>query len=324
MLVVISSGHGRYVRGATGLIDEVTEARKVVSRVVELLEDNDVEVVELHDDVSTSQSANLEWIVSHHNDYPSSDRLDLSVHFNAYVYTEGGRGTESLFISDQGEVLADEICTAISQSTGLINRGPHYRPDLYFLNGTTGSLGAVLIECCFVDAQKDVELYSKYFEQLCSAIVRSIVPHEVADTVRGFGTCSTFGGPADTGVSPSEGIALEDHGVTPENPDKAHLFMPHQPPSTTGLARRLNAEGSFYFACRFDYDNPLTTKDKLGGNDKALVRNRKTGKHALAEPVDWGPHASLGRFTDLSPALAREIEAQTDVDEVEIIYPWRE
>ena len=34
MKIVISSGHGKYVRGASGLIDEVDEARKVVTAVV--------------------------------------------------------------------------------------------------------------------------------------------------------------------------------------------------------------------------------------------------------------------------------------------------
>jgi hypothetical protein len=30
--IVISSGHGKYVRGASGLLDEVDEARRVVER----------------------------------------------------------------------------------------------------------------------------------------------------------------------------------------------------------------------------------------------------------------------------------------------------
>ena len=31
--IVISSGHGKYVRGACGILDEVDEARRVVDRV---------------------------------------------------------------------------------------------------------------------------------------------------------------------------------------------------------------------------------------------------------------------------------------------------
>ena len=85
MRIVISSGHGLYVRGASALIDEVDEARKVVPAVVEFLRARDNEVVEFHDDVSTTQSANLNWIVNHHN--AEVRDLDVSVHFQCvYAY----------------------------------------------------------------------------------------------------------------------------------------------------------------------------------------------------------------------------------------------
>jgi N-acetylmuramoyl-L-alanine amidase len=320
MLVVISSGHGKYVRGATGLIDEVTEARKVVSRVVELFEDANVEVAELHDDVSTNQSDNLHWIVSHHNEYPEADRLDVSIHFNAYVYTESGRGVEVLYLTQ--EQLAADISEAIAESTGLINRGAQYRSDLYFLNGTTGSRGAVLIECCFVDSTEDVHCYQTYFEEMCRAIVATTMPHTTPEYVRGFGKCSWFGGPDDMGVSSSENLAFHAEGMTPEQ--RPELFLKHQPEGTTGTARRLDADKAFYFACRFNYDNPLTSKQTLAGPQLGLVRNKQTGKHALASPVDWGPHTSTQRFADLSPALMKHLGLQTDIGEVEIIYPWQE
>ena len=58
MKIVISSGHGQYVRGAEGLIDEVDEARRVTDAVAKYLADLGVEVVVYHDDVSQSQSEN--------------------------------------------------------------------------------------------------------------------------------------------------------------------------------------------------------------------------------------------------------------------------
>ena len=54
--VVISSGHGKYVRGASGILDEVDEARKVVERVAEELRSRSVNVTTYHDDVSQSQN----------------------------------------------------------------------------------------------------------------------------------------------------------------------------------------------------------------------------------------------------------------------------
>ena len=163
MRVVISSGHGRYVRGASGLIDEVDEARKVVPEVAKWLTANGHQVIEFHDDVSTTQQQNLNTIVNYHN--KQTRDLDVSVHFNAYVPTDGGRGTEVLYLTQQQ--LATDVAKAISEAGGLINRGAHKRSDLYFLNGTTEP--AILIEVCFVDAAADVEQYQRHFKQICRA-----------------------------------------------------------------------------------------------------------------------------------------------------------
>ena len=63
------------------------------------------------------------------------------------------------------------------------------------------------------------------------------------------GRMSTFGGPADTGVTPREGLAL----ITKHNKHEfTEYLLPHQPAGTTGLARDLNPQ-KFYVACRWDY-----------------------------------------------------------------------
>ena len=59
------------------------------------------------------------------------------------------------------------------------------------------------------------------------------------------GRCSYFGGPDDTGVEVDEGLAFHSK-ITKAN---QHLFLPID--SGTGLARRLNAEGVHYLACRW-------------------------------------------------------------------------
>ena len=41
--VVISSGHGKYVRGASGVLDEVDEARRVVEHVADELRAREVD-----------------------------------------------------------------------------------------------------------------------------------------------------------------------------------------------------------------------------------------------------------------------------------------
>lgn len=127
------------------------------------------------------------------------------------------------------------------------------------------------------------------------------------------GKMSTFGGPNDLGVSPSEGLALiQPHQLQ----EFEEYFLPTQPPGTTGLARRLNPE-KFYIACRWNYGQ---TSKKFLVNSLTTVTNPKNEKTAQAKPVDWGPHQTTGRIADLSPSLAKFLGLQTD-DEVEVIIP---
>jgi N-acetylmuramoyl-L-alanine amidase len=161
--VAISSGHGKYVRGASGILDEVDEARKVVERLAAELDSRGVNVNYFHDDVSHSQNENLNTIVNWHN---NQDRdLDISVHFNAYEQVSKPMGTEVLYITQNA--LASQISAAIA-SCGFINRGPKKRTDLFFLNNTDEP--AILIEVCFVDSEADAEIYRDQFNSICDAI----------------------------------------------------------------------------------------------------------------------------------------------------------
>jgi hypothetical protein len=314
MKVVISSGHGKYVSGAVGYIDEHDEAVKVVDKVGELLDAMGVRVVTFEDTTSHSQNENLETIVDFHNSHTRD--LDVSVHFNANETTSKPMGTECLWVTQ--EDLADEMATAIARAGGLIDRGPKYRDGLYFLNNT--EMPAILIETCFVDSSKDVELYRQNFDSICASIADTIagvdsgvVPPEPEPEgdFHARGKCSWFGGPQDTGVSSSEGLAfIYDYSDAP------HLFLPEQPSGTSGLARRLNPE-IFYIACRWDYE--VTSKSALARPSyQALVR--ANDKEFLAWPADWGPHEDTGRVADLSPGLMEALGLGTD-DEVEVIYP---
>lgn len=170
MTVVISSGHGLKIRGASGVLDEVDEARRVVPKVAEYLRERGCTVHEFHDDTSTSQSQNLETIVDAHNSYERD--LDVSVHFNAYTSTSKPMGTECLYVSQ--EALAAAVSLSISDESGLINRGAKKRTDLYFLNKT--SEPAILIEVCFVDSTQDATLYNANFDEICDVIAEAICP----------------------------------------------------------------------------------------------------------------------------------------------------
>ena len=133
----------------------------------------------------------------------------------------------------------------------------------------------------------------------------------------GTGKMSTFGGPADDGVGPHEGLAL----VGPSDLAVwwfACLFLPQQPAGTTGLARRLNPR-AYYLAMRWDYARfPV---DFLR-NTMVKLTNPASGRAIFARPVDFGPGdgtmidgrptPETGRIADLSPGAATALGLQTD------------
>jgi LmbE family N-acetylglucosaminyl deacetylase len=122
------------------------------------------------------------------------------------------------------------------------------------------------------------------------------------------GKVSWFGGPNDMGVSPSEGLAfIYEVEMAP------HLFLPTQPPGTTGLARRLNPYVHF-IACRWDYD--IYPKDQII-KELAVIRAVKTQVVLTAFPADWGPHSDTNRVADISEGLMFDLGITTD-DEVEV------
>ena len=319
MKIVISSGHSLYVRGAAGPepwgLDEVNEARRVVAEVADWLTINGYDVSQIHDNQSKTQSDNLNYLVREHNKFASKDRLDLSIHFNAYVADPDiGRGTECLYVTQ--DELAARVARAIASVSGLINRGAKYRSDLYFLNGTTGSLGAILVETCFVDAGVDCEAYRQHFEEICAAIANAITAEEENYAPLPFharGKCSWFGGPDDDGVDPDEQLAW--WGSTEAGRAAApELFLSYQPTGTSGAARALNPESS-YIAMRFDYENQWSKAELASGDVMFWVYAPKTNKRYKARPADWGPHTSTNRVCDLSPGLMTALFGGEATDE---------
>ena len=218
MNIVISSGHGAKVPGASGYIDEVTEARNVVEHVADYLLQLGCGVVTFDDDISDTQSENLETIVDFHN--AQTRDLDVSVHFNAYCETDKPMGTEVLYVTAAD--IASRVCNAICKA-GFVNRGAKYRSDLYFLNNTEKS--AILIEVCFVDSKADTDLYAKRFDGICRLIAIAIsgkvlVPKSIPDNQRDI-IASTFGGTDDYNVSAyDDGLVLDDTSFYVALPDR--------------------------------------------------------------------------------------------------------
>jgi len=321
MRICISSGHSTKCQGAVGHLNEVQEATAVVDEVAIYLRDMGCAVEKFHDTVSTTQNENLNRIVDWHNAQGNRD-YDVSVHFNASESHEG-HGVEVFYYNEQK--LAADISAAISNVSGLKNRGAKQNKGLFFLAHTAAP--SVLLEICFVDHAGDAEKYRTYFPLICEAVATILGGDELPIEGEGEGEpeddvlfhargkCSFFGGPGDTtGVSDSEGLAF--HYAIHEG--NQHLFLPIQPPGTTGLARRLNAKAVRYLAVRWDYAK--TPKTMLAGDTKALVTAVATGISQTAYPADWGPNEATNRVADLSPALMEDLGIETD-DEVIVTYP---
>lgn len=167
--VNISSGHSVNCQGAADIIIEVTEAIKVVNRVYDICKSSGVGAYKYHD-TSSDEKQNLVNITNWHNQY--KDGIDVSVHFNASSHTDEGRGVEVLYYSDNMRALAAAVSSAISQASGLKDRGAKQRSNLYVLRHT--SKPVILIEVAFVDSTKDVKLYIANFENICKAICNSL------------------------------------------------------------------------------------------------------------------------------------------------------
>ena len=171
--VNISSGHSINCQGAVDIINEVTEARKVVDRVYEIIKTSGKQCYKYHD-TSSSSTQNLVNIVNWHNGF--KDGVDVSIHFNAYTHVDKPMGVEVCYYSNSS--LAVAVSKEIATAGGFIDRGAKQRTGLYFLKHTNKP--AILIEVCFVDSVADVNLYRANFERICQAIAKSLIGSIVA------------------------------------------------------------------------------------------------------------------------------------------------
>ena len=178
MTINVHAGHNSTVPGARGLLDEVTEDRRVKDLVLDKLRSLGHIVHDCTDDVGASQSANLANIVQQCNSHAAD--LDVSIHFNAAANDPSGdgvtTGTEVLVYSgaSKATTYAAAICARIAD-LGFKSRGVKERPDLYVLKHTKAP--ALLVECCFVDDADDVALYDA--DKMAAAIVQGITGQAV-------------------------------------------------------------------------------------------------------------------------------------------------
>lgn len=178
----VRGGHNFKATGAAALINEVVEDRKVKDAVIKYLRILGHEVLDVTAE-NLDKNSDLAYGVNKANNWGAD--LFISIHFNKkYDSYNGTIGTESwIYKNNSTKNISDRICKNLS-SLGFKNRGTKYNPNLYELSKT--KMPAIIVEVCFVEATKDVELYKKIGpdkigQAIAEAIADKKVPSEVPE-----------------------------------------------------------------------------------------------------------------------------------------------
>lgn len=159
MKIAVRGGHNFQAKGASGIIDETTENRKVYKALIKYLDKighNVIDVTPGDCDVNTDLYLGVQKAEDNDVD------LFISIHFDkAYDIYEGALGTGTWIYGTGGkaEEYAKKIVDKVSSGTGFKNRGVKVNSKLYELRKT--SMPAVIVEVCFCEATEDVRIYKE-------------------------------------------------------------------------------------------------------------------------------------------------------------------
>lgn len=172
MIYNVHGGHSLICRGASAILDEVNEDRKVKNAVINYLRQQGHTVYDCTDDSGKIQKDNLSAIVRNCNTHTVD--YDISIHLNSgrndYA-GDGSIGGVEVFGFDNGVAdISNRICNEISSTLGITNRGFKINKGLYVLSSTKAP--ALLIECCFVDDKDDAVRWDA--DKCAKAIVKGI------------------------------------------------------------------------------------------------------------------------------------------------------
>lgn len=173
MLIGVDKGHAISGSvGAIGILNEVTENRKIGNKLISVLKEMGHTAIDCSCDKANSSSEQLASIKQKAN----AQKLDLfvSIHLNA----GGGHGTETyVYVGNypnktQDKETARRVNSEIVKSCGFRDRGVK-EADFYVLRETISP--AILTEICFVDSSEDSRLINtdKIAIAMAEAITKS-------------------------------------------------------------------------------------------------------------------------------------------------------
>lgn len=172
MKIAIRAGHNELAYGATGILDEVVESRKLLKAVIPLLQSAGHSVLDCTQG-RCNKSVDVIKGVDKANDWGAD--IFVSLHFNnAYKEYQGRLGTEVLvFNTSKSNTAAKRVLDKIS-NLGFKFRGIVGRTDLHELKAT--NMTAMIVEVCFVEATEDAKLYKNLGpNKIAKAIAEGII-----------------------------------------------------------------------------------------------------------------------------------------------------
>lgn len=177
--IAVRGGHTEKATGASALIDELTEDRKVKDAVIKYLRKLGYEVLDVTPPVNytSNASTDLAYGVNKANEWGAD--LFVSIHFNkAYDSYNGALGSEVCVYSEHE--IAQRVVNTLG-ALGFKNRGQKVRTNLYELKNT--KMKAMIVETCFVEATEDVALYNELgADTIGKAIAEAIVNDKVSES----------------------------------------------------------------------------------------------------------------------------------------------
>jgi N-acetylmuramoyl-L-alanine amidase len=166
MKVAIDIGHNCPPdTGARGIKIEDKLTLEVGTKVISKLKELGHEVVSC----KPSQADTVRESLAKRCQTANNARSDIfvSIHFNAF--NGKAYGTEVFAMSEAGRKIAQSVLNEIVK-LGFVNRGVKNGSHLYVIKNT--DMPAILVECCFVDSQKDMDLLD--VEKMSDAIVKGV------------------------------------------------------------------------------------------------------------------------------------------------------
>jgi len=213
MVKVLHAGHTRGGGARGSGFEESAVARQFMPVLLEAFRKAGESVVDVTDNVSTTQTANLYKLVRDSNAVANNE-LNISIHFNSSD-DPSSNGVETLYYDQKG--LSDKVSAAIAKASGLRLRESKERTDLAVLNGTKAP--AILIELAFISNAADMK---KFFDNM-QAIANAIVQAVTGKTVSG----------GEKPVESKQGIIVTG------------AFSPHEIPDTIGALLSVKMTGKF-------------------------------------------------------------------------------